>query len=60
MSYKSRGNYPVKACLKECVNRGKVCDKCWKFSNYIAFEESLALNKPDKRGFARLTDVLAQ
>jgi len=34
MSAKSRTNYPVKICLKECKNKDKKCDTCIKFSEY--------------------------
>ena len=41
---KTRGNYPVRVCLKKCANRGKKCDKCIKWSEYkeIKDEESKA------------------
>jgi hypothetical protein len=32
MSYKSRGNWRLGACLKNCLNRGKLCDECFRFS----------------------------
>ena len=35
MGYKSRSNWRVNICLKEdCINRGKMCDECIKFSKY--------------------------
>ena len=34
MGVKSRGNYPVKACLKKCANRDIKCHKCIRFSEY--------------------------
>ena len=34
MSYKSRENWRVRCCLKECENRSdKNCKECIKFSN---------------------------
>jgi len=34
MSYKTRGNYPLGYCLKNCKNRGDKCKECVKFSEY--------------------------
>lgn len=34
MGYKTRGNYPVKICLKPCKNKGKLCTTCYRFSNF--------------------------
>lgn len=28
MGYKSRGNFAVTACFKNCTNRGTKCDDC--------------------------------
>jgi len=34
MGLKTRLNYSVNICLKDCDNRGKLCKSCLKFSNY--------------------------
>jgi hypothetical protein len=34
MGHKSRGNFPVNICLKECDNRALECYNCFKFSKY--------------------------
>lgn len=39
MSYqnpKSRENWLVPFCIKDCANKGKRCDKCLRFSEYKA------------------------
>ncbi len=35
MSYKTRGNYPVGACFKNCKHQGtEVCEDCIRFSEF--------------------------
>jgi hypothetical protein len=34
MGAKSRGNFQVAACFKDCANRDKRCDDCWRYDNY--------------------------
>lgn len=34
MGAKSRGNFRVGLCLKECKNREKKCAECYGFSKY--------------------------
>ena len=34
MSSKSRGNFPVRGCLKKCKNRGAMCEQCRRFDKY--------------------------
>ncbi len=34
MGHKTRGNYKIGLCLKDCANKGKECKTCIKFSNY--------------------------
>lgn len=35
---KSRGNYSVGFCGKNCLNRDKKCDDCIRFSEFIEME----------------------
>ena len=35
MSHKSRGNWTVMVCLKDCTNKGVKCVECVRFSKYI-------------------------
>lgn len=35
MGHKTRSNYKLGACLKECSNRGEQCEDCIRFSEYI-------------------------
>jgi len=34
MSAKSRSNYKIGMCLKDCANKGAMCNKCIRFSQY--------------------------
>lgn len=34
MGYKTRGSWSVGICLKTCYNRGVLCKKCYKLSEY--------------------------
>jgi hypothetical protein len=34
MGSKSRGNWNINACLRNCKNRDKKCDTCIRFSEY--------------------------
>jgi len=34
MGYKSRGNWYIGICLKNCKNRNKKCKECIRFSEY--------------------------
>jgi len=46
-SYKSRGNFPVRVCLKQCkYNSSKVCDSCFRFSSFQVIEDKI-LDKDD-------------
>lgn len=35
MGTKSRGNWRVELCLKECAMRGEMCMDCFHFSKYV-------------------------
>lgn len=34
MGIKSRGNFQVTACFKQCARRGKICDTCWRYDMF--------------------------
>ena len=34
MGYKSRGCFFCGICLKDCKNRGKKCNECYRFSKF--------------------------
>ncbi len=34
MGHKTRSNYKIPLCLKDCANRDKECKSCIRFSNY--------------------------
>ena len=36
MSYKSRYNFAVTACIGDCANRDKKCDECLNRSKFVA------------------------
>jgi hypothetical protein len=38
MSYKSRGNWNINKCLKECENKNKFCKVCIRFNYYKLLE----------------------
>jgi len=39
MGIKSRGNWQIKFCLKECKNRNKKCKECIRFSEYESIKK---------------------
>ena len=43
MSHKSRLNWQMSVCLKDCMNKGVKCVECIRFSEYISRDVS---NKP--------------
>ena len=40
MSYKSRGNFHIGVCIKDCANKDYYCDVCVKFSEFLPAGES--------------------
>ena len=40
MSYKSRGNWCIGTCIKDCANKDYYCDVCVKFSEFLPAGES--------------------
>ena len=34
MGAKSRGNFTIAACIRDCANRGAACEVCVRFSEY--------------------------
>lgn len=40
MSYKSRGNFLIGVCIKDCANKDYYCDVCVKFSELLPDGES--------------------
>ncbi len=39
MGMKSRGNWLVGCCLKECSNRGVACTRCIRFSQFSPIKD---------------------
>lgn len=41
MGYKSRGNFSVGVCLRDCRNQGnkKKCEVCIRFNKYVPVKE---------------------
>lgn len=39
--YKSRGNWNVGICLKDCVNREKMCEECLGFNRFVPNKEEV-------------------
>lgn len=35
MGEKSRGGWSIKACIKECENRGVLCEECFNYSKLV-------------------------
>jgi hypothetical protein len=47
MSHKSRSNWQVSICLKDCANRDIKCDTCYRWSNYKEKEVIISDNISD-------------
>ena len=40
MGIKSRSNYSIKFCVKDCKVKGEKCDICFRYSEYVSNTEN--------------------